>query len=199
MEVQIFPATADRFDDVATLLKPKREDVPACWCLTYRLTSSEFSVLKGKERPAYLQDLCTREHAPGILAYLDGVPVGWCAFGLRSEMGRLVRSRTIPKVDDTPVWSIVCFVVRPGYRRKGVASKMLEGAIDYASSCGARMLEAYPVETEGERINGSFAYVGTTGMFEKAGFGRVMQTTSQTSGKLRWIMRLEIPASTLSS
>ena len=119
--IAVHPATLERFADIASLLAPRNENAPACWCLTYRLTSSEFSALRGKERPAALQALCARETAPGVLAYIDGLPVGWCALGPRSEMGRLQRSRTIPLVDDLPVWSIVCFVVRPGFRRRGIA------------------------------------------------------------------------------
>ncbi|WP_173141795.1 GNAT family N-acetyltransferase [Kibdelosporangium persicum] len=192
MSLEVHPATADRFDDVATLLRPRREDAPACWCLYYRLTSSEFNKLKGKERPQHMRDLCEREHSPGMLAYVDDTVVGWCALGPRTEMGRLQRSRTIPKLDDRPVWSIVCFVVRAGYRRKGVARALLNGAIDYARDCGVEALESYPVDTDGARINGSFAYVGTVGMFEAAGFERVLETASRRANLPRWLMRLEL-------
>jgi GNAT superfamily N-acetyltransferase len=84
-----------------------------------------------------------------MLAYMDDTVVGWCALGPRSEMGRLQRSRTIPVVDDRPVWSIVCFVVRAGYRHKGVARALLDGTIGYARDCGVVALESYPVDTNG--------------------------------------------------
>jgi GNAT superfamily N-acetyltransferase len=191
--IAVHPATLERFEDVASLLAPRNEDAPACWCLTYRLTSGEFSALRGKDRPAALQALCARETAPGVLAYIDGLPVGWCAIGPRSEMGRLQRSRTIPTVDDRPVWSIVCFVVRPGYRRRGVAGALLAGAISYAKECGAQMLEAYPVDPGETRISGTLAYVGTTRMFESAGFERIVETQGHSGGLVRWLMRFEIP------
>lgn len=127
-----------------------------------------------------------------MLAYLDGVPVGWCAFGPRTEMERLQRSRTIPKVDELPVWSVVCFVVRTGFRRRGVARALLDGAISYARTCGAVALEGYPVDTAGARISGSFAYVGTTSMFEAAGFTRVQETAGRSAGLPRWLMRLPL-------
>jgi GNAT superfamily N-acetyltransferase len=104
-------------------------------------------------------------------------------------MGRLVRSRTIPKVDDLPVWSIVCFVVRPGHRRRGIAHALLEGAVAYAASRGAVMVERYPADTGGERISTAFAYVGTTGMFTRAGFERVVETAARTGGRRRVLMR----------
>jgi GNAT superfamily N-acetyltransferase len=191
--IEVHPATLERFDDVASLLAPRDETAPACWCLTYRLTSSEFSALRGHERPAALRALCARETAPGVLAYIDGHPVGWCAFGPRGEMGRLRRSRTIPIVDDRPVWSIVCFVVRSGYRRRGVAQALLTGAIAYAKECGAQMLEAYPVDPGEHHISGTLAYVGTTRMFERAGFERIMETQGRSGGLVRWLMRFELP------
>ncbi len=188
----IYPATADRFDDVAALLGPNDADAPACWCLYFRLGSSDFARLQGGERRQHLLELCSGEVAPGVLAYLEGTVVGWCALGPRSEMGRLERSRTIPRVDDAPVWSIVCFVVRPGYRRKGVASALLDGAVEYARSRGADIVEGYPADTAGDRISTAFAYVGTTGMFSRAGFRRVVDTTARTGGKPRVLMRKQL-------
>ena len=136
MTIEVVPATADRWDDVALILGPRNPDSPACWCLYFRLTSSEFDKVKGRDRPNYLQALCARDESPGLVAYRDGEPVGWCALGPRQEFGRLERSRTIPKVDDRPVWSVVCFVVRPGHRRQGVAGALLGGAVDSARSRG---------------------------------------------------------------
>lgn len=190
----MFPATADRFDDVALLLGPGpgREETGACWCLYYRLSSSDFNKLKGKQRPEFVRNLCAQDYAPGMLAYLDGVPVGWCAIGPRAEMERLERSRTIPKVDQRPVWSLVCFVVRPGYRRRGVARALLEAAIGYARSRAVVALESYAVETSGARIRGTSAYVGTTKLFEEAGFTRILETQGRSGGLPRWLMRLEL-------
>jgi GNAT superfamily N-acetyltransferase len=191
MDLEIHPATLDRFEDVATLLGPSEGKPHGCWCLYYRLTSSAFDRLRGEERPAHLRDLSAGEHAPGVLAYRERQPVGWCALGPWSQMGRLQRSRTIPRIDERPRWSIVCFVVRAGNRRKGVASALLAGAIDYAAANDVALLEAYPVETDGHRISSSFAYVGTTDMFERAGFQRVQETSARTGGRPRWVMRLE--------
>jgi GNAT superfamily N-acetyltransferase len=187
--VEIHPATADRFDDVAALLAPAQPDAPACWCLYFRLTSSEFGKVHGAERRATLHRLTQGDDAPGVLAYRDGSPVGWCALGRREDMGRLERSRTIPRVAGEGVWSIVCFVVRVGHRRQGVATALLEGAVEYARSRGAAIVEGYPASTGGERISTAFAYTGTEGMFRKAGFTKVADTTAHTGGKPRVVMR----------
>ena len=191
MDVEVRPATLDRFDDVAAILGPADGKPHGCWCLYYRLSSGEFNRLQGAARPRHLRDLCAGDHAPGVIAYRREQPVGWCAFGPWSDMGRLRRSRTIPRIDERPRWSIVCFVVRAGNRRQGVAAAVLEGAIAYATASGVELLEAYPVETDGDRISASLAYFGTTSMFERAGFQRIQATSSRTDGRPRWVMRLE--------
>jgi GNAT superfamily N-acetyltransferase len=155
------------------------------------VTSSEFKALRGAQRPARLKEFCRGEYAPGVIAYVDGTPAGWCAFGPRDEMGRLRRSRTIQRVDDAPVWSVVCFVIRVGYRRQGLAHELLSGAVEYARSVGVTTMEGYPVDNQGARISGAFAYVGTMSLFESAGFVRVAETRARSGGIARWIVRLQ--------
>jgi hypothetical protein len=107
-------------------------------------------------------------------------------------MERLVRSRTIPAVDDVPVWSIVCFLIRVGYRRRGVAIALLDGVMDLARRSGAPGLEAYPIDPEGRRADTAFGYVGFTPMFERAGFRRVLETAARSDRRARWLMRLDL-------
>jgi GNAT superfamily N-acetyltransferase len=188
--IEVRPATADRFDDVAAILSPRGTGV--CWCLYYRLTSGDYSRLAQQDRPDFIRELLAHTPAPGVLAYLDGVPVGWCGMGPRTEMGRRQRSRTIPTIDDRPVWSVLCFVVRPGFRRRGITRALLDGVIDYARRSGAWGLEAYPVDPGDRRIHQSAAHVGTTAMFEAAGFRRIVQTRATSAELPRWLMRLPL-------
>jgi GNAT superfamily N-acetyltransferase len=188
--ITVAPATTDRWDDVATLLG-KDGDV-GCWCQYWRMSSSAYSARGPGEGHRLMRDRLEERPAPGILAYQDGEVAGWCGIGPRSEMDRLARSRTIPTIDDRPVWSVVCFLVRVGHRRQGVARALLDGVIDYARSEGAAGLEAYPIDSEGQRIDVSFAYVGFTSLFEAAGFRRVVQTASRSAGRPRWLMRLDL-------
>lgn len=187
--IEVHPATDDRFDDVALILSPKNPDVPACWCLSYRISNQEQRALPGRERPARLRRYAQEGAPPGVIAYVDGEPAGWCSVGPRSSHHRLTHSRTIPTVDDVPVWSVICMVIRPPFRRQGLARHLLNGAVDYARSQGAPTLEAYPIDPEGGRINSAFAYVGTTELFESVGFERVLATSSKSAGMTRWLMR----------
>ncbi len=179
--------TPDRFEDFTDVVNRSRR-VNHCWCLSHRLQAAEIERLGDGRREQAMRQLCEREHPPGVVTYLDGEPVGWCNIGPRAEITRLARSRLIRPVDDVPVWSIVCVVVRPGHRRQGVTAPLLEGAVAYAASHGAPAVEAYPVDPP-ERMDLTMAFVGTKTMFERAGF-RVVGTTGATaSGMLRLVMR----------
>jgi len=188
------PASGDRFSDIAAVLAPRGKG--ACWCMYYRISASQYGRVSARELPQaarHRRDLlpsrAEQPPAPGMLAYLDGTPIGWCGLGPRTEFTRLQRSRTIPAVDGLAVWSVVCFLVRPGYRRRGIAAALLSGAVEYARDCGAPALEGYPVEATGARIDSTFAYVGTTSMFEASGFRRITQTTARSAGLPRVVMR----------
>ena len=163
-----------------------------CWCQYYRWSAGDFSRLGRDGGPAALQSQLADDPPPGLLAYIEGQPVGWCGIGVRSRMERLVRSQTIPRVDDAPVWSVVCFLIRPGMRRRGIAKALLAGVVRYAREAGAVGLEGYPVDPAGARLQTAALYVGTTSMFEAAGFRRVLMTASRSDHRPRWLMRLDL-------
>jgi GNAT superfamily N-acetyltransferase len=190
-EITTEPATAERWKDVATILSKDGDN--GCWCQYYRMSSGGYARRGpgGGERALHGQ-VADSDIAPGIVAYVDGEPAGWLGLWPRSRMERLVRSRTIPQVDELDPWSLVCFNVRVGFRRKGVARALLDGAIRYAREKGAAVLEAYPVEPGGRRVDTAFGYVGFVPMFEAAGFRRVVETGSKSDQRPRILMRLDL-------
>lgn len=192
MTLTVLPATAERFDDLATVLAPRNPDTVACWCLTYRLSPRENRALGARERPEHVRRLCAREVPPGVLAYLDGEVVGWAGVAPRSELHAFSHGTRIPHLDDRPVWSVWCFRVRGGYRGRGIAQALLEGAVDFARAHGAPAVEGYPVDTGGRRIDAVLAYVGTRSMFERAGFTRAAATEAVSARTPRVLMRLEL-------
>ena len=188
-EIRVRPATAGVFDDVATMLGPKNPTSSVCWCLSHRLDSRTNQSLIGPARGEYMRELCGRDVAPGVLAYLDDVVVGWAAIAPRAQVP-FARSRKIPHVDELPVWSAWCVRVRPGYRRRGVARAVLRGAVDYARKRGAPAIEGYPVDNQRQKVDLTMAYVGTRGLFESVGFTKVADTSSVSGGFPRVVMRL---------
>ena len=162
-----------------------------CWCQAPRGFSSSWNSGPGVRRKL-LRSQLGEDPPAGMLAYIDGDVAGWCGFGVRPRLPRLERSRTIPKIDDRPVWAILCFNIRVGYRRRGVASALLDGVIDFARRSGAPGLEAYPIDPGGGRVDSGFGYVGLTPMFERAGFKRIVETAAKSDHKPRILMRLDL-------
>jgi GNAT superfamily N-acetyltransferase len=188
--VEIVPATVDRWSDVTELLGVSGEQ--GCWCQAWRGLDAK-ALSGGKSRPELLREqMKGGPPAPGYLAYLDGLAVGWVGVGVRTETPRLMNSRTIPAVDDKPVWSIGCFQIRPGYRRRGIARALLDGVIEAARDAGAPGVEAYPIDPEGRRVEVGAGYVGIASMFDAAGFRRVLVTDARSGRLPRLLVRLDL-------
>jgi GNAT superfamily N-acetyltransferase len=188
MTVEVAPAAV--FDDVRTMVGPKRPDANVCWCLSYRIPSAENRQLTGPARGERVRELM-RQRPPGVLAYEDGEVVGWAAVAPRAET-TFARNRRIPHVDDLPVWSVWCIRVRPGHRGQGISHHLLRGAVDYARGQGAPAIEGYPVDNRGQKVDLTMAYVGTRALFERAGFAKAADTTSVLNGFPRVLMRLDL-------
>ncbi|MFZ2239044.1 MAG: GNAT family N-acetyltransferase [Gordonia amarae] len=179
---------ATDFDDVRTMIGPKRPDANVCWCLSYRIPSKQHLALRGPERGEFVRGLCKQEPAPGVLAYDGDEVVGWAAIAPRADT-TFARNGKIPHIDDLPVWSLWCVRVRPGFRKHGIVAPLIAGAVDFARDHGAPAVEAYPVDNGNERVNLTLAYAGTRKMFEKAGFEKAADTTAVLDGFPRIIMR----------
>ena len=180
-------SAVDRFDDLAAVVGTKRPDARGCWCMSYR-----DSRVEALDRPAHLREECATEPGPGVLAYVDDEVAGWCSVAPRSSYRRLMRSRTLPLLDERDPWSAVCFVVRPPFRRRGLMHTLLAGAVEHAAAHGAAVIEGYPVDVGDGRVDVISGYVGTTAVFEAAGFSRVLETTGHSGGRVRWLMRREL-------
>ncbi len=191
--IEVFPATNGRWPDIQTLFAG--HGALGCWCQYWRQSSRAYRNGSPGSGEQNLRHQVAEGPPPGMVAYLNGEPAGWLGFWPRNKMERLVRSRTIPKVDEQQVWSIVCFMVRAGYRRQGVARALLAGAIHFARDFGVQMLEAYPIDPEDGRIDVTFGYVGFTPMFESAGFQRIAETTAHSAKRPRILMRLDLVGS----
>ncbi|WP_455905142.1 GNAT family N-acetyltransferase [Microbacterium sp.] len=192
MSIEVRPATD--FDDVATLVGPKKPTSNVCFCLSYRIGSKENNALRGAQRADRVRELCHQDPPPGVIAYLDDEPVGWAAVHPRSATS-FARNRLIPHVDDLEVWSLWCIRVRPGYRKQGISHALIEGAVAHAKQQGAPAIEGYPVDNHGEKVNPTMAYVGTRRLFEDAGFERAADTGSTLDGFPRVLMRLDLRGS----
>ena len=195
MTLDIQPLTPKRLPDLAALFG-QGGDPKWCWCAYYRLRGVDFSAGSAQRNRRVLEGAVDSTAAegrnPGLVAYRDGEVVGWVSVGPRDDYERLQHSKALAPVDEKPVWSIVCFVVARSARGEGIATALLDAAVDYARQHGATLLEAYPIETDGQRVSSALVYKGTLGMFERAGFEVVERRRANATSAPRPIVRRSV-------
>lgn len=192
VDLEITPLTPQTWDALAALFA-EGGDPKWCWCAFWRVRGSGADRSHVRQNRALLRRLAGREDiAPGLVALRDGRAVGWVSLGPREEFARLEHSKVLARVDDRPVWSIVCFVVSRTQRGRGVATALLDAAVAYARAHGATLVEGYPVQTDGQRIPSAWAYTGTLPMFERAGFRVATSRRASPGTRSRPIVRRSV-------
>ena len=189
--LDVRPLTSERFPDLAALFE-EGGDPKWCWCVYFRFRGRYWSNSTAVANRAALETLADRDLAPGLVCYRDGRVVGWVSLGPREDYERLTYSKVLAPVDDSPVWSMVCFVVSRTVRGQGVAAELLAAGIEFARAHRATTLEAYPVDTADGRVPAANAYHGTLAMFERAGFTVVERRQWNPTTPVRPIVRLEL-------
>jgi GNAT superfamily N-acetyltransferase len=171
------PLTPDRWMDLEKLFG-ERGACGGCWCMHWRLPRAEFSQQLGETNRQKLMEIVNRGEIPGILAYANDQPVGWCALAPRQTYPLLSRSKILAPPDEQPVWSVVCFFIAKPHRRQKVSTQLLRSAVDYARTKGARIVEGYPIEPKKESYPDAFAYTGLAKAFQAAGFVEVLRRSA---------------------
>ena len=141
--MEFHPLTPDRWEDFARLFGAHGA-YGGCWCMWWRETRAEFEKRQGAGNRRAMKQIVESGEVPGILAYAAGEPAGWISIAPREKFSGLERSRVLKRIDDTPVWSIVCFFVGKEYRSRGLAVPLIRAAVEYAAERGAKVVEAYP-------------------------------------------------------
>ena len=169
--------TPERWPDFEKLFGP-RGACGGCWCMYWRVSRTQYDEQHGELNRRNIKALVDSGNIPGILAYSGDEPVGWCSIAPHEEFPTLGRSRILKPVDDQPVWSVVCFFVTRGQRRKGLTVQLLKAAVEYAASKGARIIEGYPVEPKDGKAPDVFVYTGLLSAFKQAGFTEVLRRSA---------------------
>lgn len=199
LEAAIVPANEVSWEDLQAVFGA-RGDPSRCWCQRFRMAPKESWASVGAPELARRfreQTACGNAESKttsGLVAFLDGEPVGWCGVDRRCAHPRLLRNNRVPwegrdedKNDDS-VWAVTCFVTRAGYRKRGVAYALAQAAVGFARERGARALEGYPIlTTPGLEITWGEVHVGSRSIFEAAGFTEVSHPTPR-----RVVMRIDL-------
>jgi len=197
-QLTIVSANEATWEDLQAVLGT-RGDPHRCQCQRYKMQRGEGWASVGAEELAFrlrTQTDCGQPESrttSGLVAYLDGEPVGWCAVEPRTAYPRLLLKTRVPWADraedktDDGVWAVTCFVTRTGFRRRGVSRALARAAVDFARAHGARALEGYPMITQpGQEVMSVELHVGSRSSFAAAGFTEVSHPTLR-----RVVMRID--------
>jgi GNAT superfamily N-acetyltransferase len=197
-DLKIVPANEATWEDIQTVFGP-RGDAARCQCQRFKMLPGESWASVGRAKLAGRlreQTRCGHPDSPttcGLVAYLEGEPVGWCAVEPRSGYPRLLRNSRVPWVGrsedkhDGTVWAVTCFITRAGFRRRGITYALARAAVELARGRGARALEGYPMSTEpGQEVAWGELHVGSRSVFAAAGFREVSRPTVR-----RVVMRID--------
>ncbi len=186
-EVTYKPVKEETWQDMQALFSQTGVQ-KGCWCMYWRTKRKEFHHNYGENNRLAMEQVIQSGRVPGILAYHDKQPIGWCSIAPREQFPVLDRSHTLKRVDDQPVWSIVCFFISRTYREQGMCRALIDAAIEYAAANGAHVIEAYPLVPERMKDPTIEGYMGLVPTFEKAGFQVVVQRSQR-----RPVMRYIVP------
>ena len=193
--IRIVPANEASWEDLQAIFGTRGQAF-TCQCQRYKLARREaFRSFPVEERADRLrgQTDCGHPEAratSGLVAYLDGEPVGWCAVEPRTAYEGLVRNNRVPWTDrdedkaDDRVWAVTCLLTRAGFRKRGVSRALASAAVDFARDRGARAIEGYPIATKD--VIQEELHVGTVSVFADAGFAEVTHPTPR-----RLVMRID--------
>jgi GNAT superfamily N-acetyltransferase len=197
-EVTIVPASEASWEDICAVFGT-RGDPSRCYCQRYKMQPGESWARVGAAELAFrlrAQVDCDQPRSgttSGLVAYLDGEAVGWCAVEPRSAYPRLLLKTRVPwegraeDKTDASVWAVTCFVTRTGFRRRGISRALARAAVDFARKRGARALEGYPMITQrGQEVMPVELHVGSRSVFADAGFAEVSHPTLR-----RVVMRID--------
>ena len=196
-EISVVPANEATWDDLQAVLGARGYRTTGCWCQRFKVRGREWDreAVPAAERASRLreQTQCGNPRADrttGLVAYVGGEPVGWCAVEPRTAFVRLGttpwKGRVEDRTDDS-VWTVACFAILPGFRRQGVSYALARAAVDFARERGAASLEGYAMIPEpGKDVPFGELHVGSRSVFAAAGLTEVSRPTLR-----RAVMRID--------
>jgi GNAT superfamily N-acetyltransferase len=165
MRLEVHPLTPDLWAAFEDLFSDSKI-CSRCWCMYWRIGAA-YRKRRGENNKTAFEEIVSHGPPPGLLAFDGDLAVGWCQLTPRDRVPELDRSWRLKRVDDLPVWSISCFYIRKGYRRRGITSLLINAALNAARRAGAPALEAYPLDRS---LSPSSTFTGIVSTFERAGF-----------------------------
>jgi GNAT superfamily N-acetyltransferase len=133
----------------------------------------EWAVRTAADNRRDMTEMIGNGDVTALLAYVDGKPVGWCNYGESTRLNGVMHRFGLNAADQQGVGSLSCFVIAAPFRKHGVATKLLEAALERMRARGVKVAEAYPVK---EMKSPQSNYRGPLSMYLAAGFERHRET-----------------------
>jgi len=184
---RFYPVTKENWKDFENLFGEKGA-CAGCWCMYWRMRRKEYDTLRGSGTKRKMKSLVNKGTIPGILAYDNDKPVGWCSIAPREDFPVLENSKVLKRIDDKSVWSVVCFFINKNYRRQGLSVEMLNAVKKYVKMNNGKIVEGYPVEPKSGKTADVFAWTGLAAAFKKAGF-KELARRSETRPIMRYLIK----------
>ena len=177
------PTTWDAF---ARLVERHNGVFGGCWCTWFHTFHAEKTFTAEGNRELK-ERLVAEGRAHAALVFDGDEAVAWCQFGAPDELPNIHHRKEYEEtLDVLPDYRITCIFVDKKYRRKGVTTAALTGALDLIAQAGGGVVEGYPHDTEGKKI--SVLYNSTRAVYERAGFDYV-----RPKGLRNCVMRRTVP------
>jgi len=118
-----------------------------CYCTAWwHPTWDGWTDRTDKQNRQFRKELLEKGEYDGYILYADDNPAGWCQVGQRDRLIKLIKQYNLEP--NPKIWAITCFVIRPEFRRKGLATYLLKAILEDLKSRGVKTVEAYPRTTE---------------------------------------------------
>jgi GNAT superfamily N-acetyltransferase len=188
-QFQYHPVTAQRWHDLERLFSASASEAlgnpSRCWCMEWRLRDHAQWERQAREpggegNRSAMQAWLEAGDVPGILAYDDAKPVGWCSVSPRAGLPGLHEAGSFRNPQNPDVWSIVCFYVPETQRGRGIMKGLIRAALRHALDHSATIVEGYPMTPDANDDGAG----GSVLVFEAAGFVEVARV-----GEYQRVMR----------
>ena len=182
------PQTWDAFADLAE----RHNGVwGGCWCTWFHCYPDppERKTLGHRE---FKRRLVDEGRAHAALVFDGDVAVAWAEYGSVEELPNIHHRKDWEQgLVRMPDYRITCLFVDRRYRRKGMATVAVRGALALIGAAGGGLVESYPHDLPtGKKTSASFLYNATRSMYEQLGF-----SYDRPKGKGNCVMTTLVPAS----
>lgn len=184
--IDIYPLSVESWQDFEKVMGPQGA-YGGCWCMFWREKRKDFEKNCGEPNRLAMLRLVESGITPGIIAYRNEEPIGWCSVAPRAQFSSLNRAPIYKPIDKQSVWSIVCFYIPKPFRMQGLLKDLIIGAVRFSASQRAEIIEAYPVEVK-EKREPVDLYRGLYSIFVELGFREILRRKPN-----RPILRYDIP------